>query len=97
MWRGAQVWAEPSSGENSAEDPQTTDTAILPPRQQCWVSDIRDAQHRTFIHEVSLAIAIAAFEQSYKNILIDINDKDRQGLRDWQLPFKIFAMMQHNC
>ena len=46
---------------------------------------------------MSLAIAIAAFEQSYKNILIDINDKDRQGLRDRQLPFKIFAMMQHNC
>ena len=77
--------------------PKQPTTVILPPRQQCWVSDIRDAQHRTFIHEVSLAIAIAAFEQSYKNILIDINDKDRQGLRDRQLPFKIFAMMQHNC
>ena len=92
---GTLNWAEPSSGEYLAENPQTT--VILPPRQQCWVSDIRDAQHRTFIHEVSLAIAIAAFEQSYKNILIDINDKDRQGLRDRQLPFKIFAMMQQNC
>ena len=50
-----------------------------------------------YIHEVSLAIAIAAFEQNYKNILIDINAKDRQGLRDRQLPFKIFAMMQQNC
>ena len=77
--------------------PKQQTTVILPPRQQCWVSDIRDAQHKTFIHEVSLAIAIAAFEQSYKNILIDINDKSRKGVRDGQLPFKIFAMMQHNC